>query len=1012
MKKNFFKRIISILLCIALIGTSNYYEGQAKAAETEKEQIELDQNDLSENTMLNNPFVEDTVIFAATYIEEINSIKALWEYSDFTSTDIFIRSDDSIEFELFATTQDKYIDIPVEKFNNYCDIRVVVTTDSDNKVKSGIVTICRSEGNFETIKRDSDGDQILDGYEVWDIGTDPFNSDSDGDGFSDGYEINVLYSDPNVKTKDKDIDGDGLLDSEEMKYGTNPYLTDSDFDGDNDAIDTKPSITNFKNKKTVKYDVKLNTGKFDKLYEFMNADNELCTIIVNTLTGNVKYYKIGDSYQAYYYYNNENKITAQVNKHNGRFSADTYAYKDNKIAFIGHEGVAYQFEYNEAGDLSETKVGDQVIANHEYMNSSPIKTVFANDQIVSYGYDENYEHITEVKVNGDTYYENSYDSNGNLVSQNDIKNDVLYQYQYDSDDQLLGVKADNGFEIEYSLVDYDRFTSYTYGGIVKNQSLEYLDDETVTNLLNGGKISVPVSEDDNTKSLILFNDENDIIYKDVIVKEDNKININSNNGSEQTYEFDTNGNAIKIYRDNKEVASFEYDNLNRLTRSNQLVLNETILYEYDYNDNIVTEKHYKFTEDDKLPTELITCNTYQYTDSNWKDMLTIYNGQEITYDEIGNPIQYLDGMKFTWDSGRQLSKINLDEDEITYSYKSDGLRTQKIVNGKATKYLLDGTKIIAEETEGNKIWYSYDSNDYVIGFEYNNQKYYYGKNIQNDITGIYNNDGDIVVEYLYDDWGNVVSISGDQELGNLNKFRYRSYYHDEESGFYYLQSRYYDSETGRFLNADEKLVTYNAFAYCENNPINYADYNGQEAVTTYTIISLIFVGFALLLVFLVSQNYFQMWSDYFASTISQLVGALGSLGSYITTAIKQSVWNDANSVSLYIADKIRAYTEAPSFNSEYEVHHIVAENHSAAEPARIILDKPDVDIDVNSYRNLVPIKTGIHKHLHTSMYYAMVNTCIINAYYAGPSSNRFINVCMVLDEIRVFLYALSNGAPF
>ena len=71
-----------------------------------------------------------------------------------------------------------------------------------------------------------------------------------------------------------------------------------------------------------------------------------------------------------------------------------------------------------------------------------------------------------------------------------------------------------------------------------------------------------------------------------------------------------------------------------------------------------------------------------------------------------------------------------------------------MVNGKTTKYLLDGTKIIAEETKGNKIWYSYDSNDYVIGFEYNNQKYYYGKNIQNDITSIYNNDGDIVVEYF------------------------------------------------------------------------------------------------------------------------------------------------------------------------------------------------------------------------------------------------------------------------
>ena len=69
-------------------------------------------------------------------------------------------------------------------------------------------------------------------------------------------------------------------------------------------------------------------------------------------------------------------------------------------------------------------------------------------------------------------------------------------------------------------------------------------------------------------------------------------------------------------------------------------------------------------------------------------------------------------------------------------------------------------------------------------------------------------------------------------------------------------------------------------------------------------------------------------------------------------------------------------------------------------------------MDVNDYRNLVPIKTGVHVHLHTALYHNMVNTYIINAYYAGPSSRRLYNVWMALDEIRTFLYALSNGAPF
>lgn len=1006
-KKKYFKKIISILLCIAIIGTSHFFDRGVMAAEYD--QVVIKQNDLSKNTMINNPFTEDTVIFAATYLEELNSIKALWEYSEPISSDIFIRRDDAKEFELFTTTQDKYVDIPVENFHEYCDIRVVVTVDGGNKVKSEIVTLHKYGGSFETIKRDSDDDKLPDGYEVWDIGTDPQNSDSDGDGFSDGYEVIVLCTDPLSITKDEDTDGDGLLNSEEMINGTNPYLADSDFDGDLDSLDMDPSITNFKNKKSVKYDVKLVIGRFDKTYEYTNADNEACIIIINSLTNNVKYSKIGNTSQTYYY-NDDSKIIAQVNDNSGHFSADTYAYKDNKIAFIGHEGVAYKFDYNEAGDLVETKVGNQVIANHEYINSSPIRTVYANDQIISYGYDDSYEHITEVNINGDVYYENNYDADGNLVSQNDVKNEVLYQYTYDDNNHLTDIKSDNGFEIKNSIDDYKRLTSYTYDGIVKNQSLEYHDNETITNLLNGEKIITPASEDNNIRSNILLNDEDDIIYIKEFIKEDNCLKVKSNDGIVQVYEFDKNGNVIKIFEGEKEVSSYKYDSNNRLIRSNRSIINETILYEYDNNDNLVIEKHYKYTKTDKLPTALITHNNYEYDDDNWKDLLTSYNGQEITYDEIGNPLQYLDGMKFLWDSGRQLSKINTNEDDVTYSYNSDGLRTQKIVNGEITNFLLDGTKIIAEETKENSIWYSYDSNDYVVGFEYNNQKYYYGKNIQNDVTSIYNNNGDTLVEYLYDDWGNIVSISGNQELGKLNKFRYRSYYYDNESGLYYLQSRYYDSETGRFLNADEKLVTYNAFAYCENNPINYADYSGKEA--TFIMIGLMFIGFVALALLFVATNYFTLWREYFSSNISQLVGALASLGSYITIAIQQSVWNIANDVSIYIADKIRAYTQAPSFNSEYQVHHIVAERAVAAEPARAIFKKDDVKLDINDYKNLVPIKTGVHVHLHSSLYYAMVNTYIINAYYAGPISTRRYNVWMALDEIRVFLYALSNGAPF
>ena len=87
------------------------------------------------------------------------------------------------------------------------------------------------------------------------------------------------------------------------------------------------------------------------------------------------------------------------------------------------------------------------------------------------------------------------------------------------------------------------------------------------------------------------------------------------------------------------------------------------------------------------------------------------------------------------------------------------------------------------------------------------------------------------VPYVYDEWGNVLSTSGTMAstLGQYNPLRYRSYVYDQETGLYYLQSRYYNPEWGRFINADgmiatgQGLIGNNMFAYCGNNPVIYVD---------------------------------------------------------------------------------------------------------------------------------------------------------------------------------------------
>ena len=107
-----------------------------------------------------------------------------------------------------------------------------------------------------------------------------------------------------------------------------------------------------------------------------------------------------------------------------------------------------------------------------------------------------------------------------------------------------------------------------------------------------------------------------------------------------------------------------------------------------------------------------------------------------------------------------------------------------------------------------------------------------------DILAIIDNQGTVVVEYEYSAWGVILSVTGTlaTTLGKINPFRYRSYYYDEETGFYYLQSRYYDPEICRFINADDpitlfvepnSLIRYNLFAYCNNSPVNYSDHTGH-----------------------------------------------------------------------------------------------------------------------------------------------------------------------------------------
>ena len=331
------------------------------------------------------------------------------------------------------------------------------------------------------------------------------------------------------------------------------------------------------------------------------------------------------------------------------------------------------------------------------------------------------------------------------------------------------------------------------------------------------------------------------------------------NGSDAkyNYDYDANGNITGIWRGNtsftnaSEKYSYVYDSANQLVRENLYYgsgnsSNATITYEYDIWGNLLNKKIYAYTVG-TLGTARETV-PYAYTNSAWKDQLTSYDGESITYDASGNPTNYL-GATLVWEGQRLKSYTPKDAssgraNSYVYSYDENGIRTRKTIGNTVTDYYYNGTLLMGTvktttnsngSTTTSKLRFSYDANGKVVAVNYNGNYYYYLRNAQSDIVKLIDKTGATVVEYRYDSWGKLLSTSGSlaSTLGKNNPFRYRGYVYDEETGFYYLQSRYYNPEVGRFISSDVLLSTgqgvlgHNAYAYCGNNPIVREDTQGN-----------------------------------------------------------------------------------------------------------------------------------------------------------------------------------------
>lgn len=562
----------------------------------------------------------------------------------------------------------------------------------------------------------------------------------------------------------------------------------------------------------------------------------------------------------------------------------------------------YNFAYNVWGQTTATKVGSRTLSTNTYYNyvnddtargGNLKSTAYANGDSVSYTYDR-FDRLIRKSYNSGSYVAYTYNAEGSLarLSYGDSTGELAsYRFEYDSLGRLIRsaeLDADGGTvqRTEHIYDGYNRLSrqSWTLGGKTYSESYVY-DDPSDTNKNGDGALTQMTTATGAmidyqydtlrrlTRSKVALNGST--VYTTAYAFRDLDAsrtttqvqyrNVRSANGTlleGKKYTYDALGNITRISQSTSPfhaLVDYEYDAQNQLTKETYYDGNgtaegnitRTISYTYDTAGNILSET--------KTVGSKTTTKTFSYTDSNWKDLLTAVNGLSITYDASGNPETYYTGSvdrrgnaevyDMYWGNGRQLTDVETDDgqtrSQISYGYDADGIRSWKVVDGEIHTYLTQGGKVMRETVGSTVMDFAYDESGRPFAMTYQRandapQTYYYVLNLQGDVVKLVTASGTEAASYAYDAWGNLLSASG--SMAYTNPLRYRGYYYDAETRFYYLQSRYYDPVYHRFINADSYASTNatnatacNMFAYCYNNPVIYRDSNGTDPVETIDI---------------------------------------------------------------------------------------------------------------------------------------------------------------------------------
>ena len=513
---------------------------------------------------------------------------------------------------------------------------------------------------------------------------------------------------------------------------------------------------------------------------------------------------------------------------NGDSVSYTYDAFDRQRTAAYNDGTTYHYDYSGDNDLARQYVTDgsgAVTEQYSYQYDSLGRLIHSRQSTANGALIQSTQHM--------------YDAANRMTSQSWQFGTGLYQQQY----SYTGVKADGTAD---SSVDgtISAITTTIPGQLDVTSKYEYND----LRQLEKKTVTVP---NQNRGTTTVYTRS----YTYAVIAEDDGCNRMGTRLASTAYTF---GSSSRSFDYTYDAAG----NIQTVTTggTNVPAAAASKTYTYDAQGQLATETNggasraYAYDTVGNIrsvTTDGAVIKSFGYTNPSWPDLLTsvtsgsttkdiLYEGQTQTSDlpASGNPVTYYNGKDytFTWTKGRQLASATVDGKQISYTYDMSGVRSGKQVGDTTYTYTTLSGKVMRQQWGEKSLEFVYDDGNQPFAVIYNDGStstlYYYVLNAQGDVAAILNSSGKLAASYDYDAWGNcTVYDSSDAAIGDLNPLRYRGYYYDAETGFYYLQSRYYDFANCRFINADglfaDSFIGTNLFAYCMNNPVNMSDHTGH-----------------------------------------------------------------------------------------------------------------------------------------------------------------------------------------